>query len=409
MERRDAILKHVTKLQQGIEVGPWFSPLAPKREGFNCLALDVFDTETLRETARLDPHVPDDRIEFIEPVDIIGTSTNIESVIAERNLLGTFDYVISSHNFEHLPNPIKFLQGCGKVLKENGYLSMAVPDRRTCFDYFRPHTTLGAWIEAFLDDRDRPTLAQVFEQNSLHARYKIGDEELTGFSLSSDPNRVVALRTLREAYETWVSRKNSDDTNYYDAHCWLFTPSVFRLLISDTEFIGLSPFSVEEVSESNGNEFYVHLRNTGYKSYSDEQIHAHYEARQHLLHNIECEAGFHSVDVFRMRAELMRTSHDDAGGSSDIFEKLGVPNGDREAARERIDALYRQLDENRHLIDEFKKLIEHERSDYMRRIKDLDRFVLEQRSHITDLHQSTSWKMTAPLRRIKLALKRLTT
>jgi len=407
MERRDAILKHVTKLQRGIEVGPWFSPLAPKREGFNCLALDVFDTETLRETARRDPHVPNDRIEFIEPVDIIGTSTNIETVIAERNLLGTFDYVISSHNFEHLPNPIKFLQGCGVVLKENGYLSMAVPDKRTCFDYFRPHTTLGAWIEAFFDDRDRPTLTQVFEQNSLHSRYKVGSEELTGFSLNDDPDQVVALQTLREAYETWIDRNNSKDTNYYDAHCWLFTPSVFRQLISDAEFLGISPFSVEDVSESNGNEFYVHLRNTGYKTFSAEQIRVYYETRQHLLHSIESEAGYHSSNSFKMREKLMRTTHNNPDQVS-IFAKLGAPNGDLEAACERIDALHRQLDDNRHVIDEFEKLIEQERNNYTQRIKDLDRFVSEQRSHITDLHQSTSWKMTAPLRRVKLALKRLT-
>jgi SAM-dependent methyltransferase len=408
MERRNAILKHVTKLQQGIEVGPWFSPLAPKREGFNCLALDVFDTETLRETARRDPYVPDDRIEFIEPVDIIGTSTNIESVIAERNQLGTFDYVISSHNFEHLPNPIKFLQGCGKVLKEGGYLSMAVPDRRTCFDYFRPHSTLGGWIEAFLEDRDRPTRAQVFEQNSLGSRYKAGNEELAGFSLNDNPEQVVALRTVREAYETWVNRRKSGDTHYYDAHCWLFTPGVFRQLVTDAEFLGLSPFSVEEISASHGNEFYVHLRNTGYKTYSDEQTHAHYDARQNLLHSIESEAGYHSTEVFGMRSQLMRTDQNGAG-LPDIFSQLGVPSGDLGAAHACIDNLHRHLDESRRVIDEFEKRIERERSDHMQHIKDLDRFVLEQRSHIADLHRSTSWKLTAPLRRVKLALKKLTT
>ncbi|MCO8588147.1 class I SAM-dependent methyltransferase [Burkholderia multivorans] len=407
MERRDAILKHVTKLQQGIEVGPWFSPLAPKREGFNCLVLDVFDTETLRETARRDPNVPDDRIEFIEPVDIIGTSTNIESVIAERNQLGTFDYVISSHNFEHLPNPIKFLQGCGSVLKENGYLSMAIPDRRTCFDYFRPHTTLGAWIEAFLEDRNRPTFAQVFEQNSLHSRYKIGSEELTGFSLNDDPEQVVALQTLREAYETWISRKKSNDSNYYDAHCWLFTPSVFHQLISDTEFLGLSPFSVEEVSESNGNEFYVHLKNTGYKIYSTEETRAHYEKRQRLLHNIECESGYHSITSFKMRSELTHKTRDDISHGS-IFTRLGVASGDIEAAHTQIDNLHHQLDQTQNRINELSKLIEHERHAHIQHLNDLDRFISEQRAHIADLHQSTSWKITAPLRRIKLALRRLT-
>ena len=84
--------------------------------------------------------------------------------------------MISSHNFEHSPNPIRFLQGCGKVLKPGGVLSMALPDKRACFDYFRPHTTLGQWLEAFFAERERPTPAQVFDQDSLHSRLRAGEE-----------------------------------------------------------------------------------------------------------------------------------------------------------------------------------------------------------------------------------------
>ena len=57
MDRRDAILKYITKEQRGIEIGPWFNPLAPKREGYSCLALDVFDSETLRKRAVDDPNI----------------------------------------------------------------------------------------------------------------------------------------------------------------------------------------------------------------------------------------------------------------------------------------------------------------------------------------------------------------
>ena len=78
---------------------PWFSPLAPKHEGYNCLSLDVFDTATLTERAKTDPLVPDDRIAFIEPVDLIGTATGIDKIVEQRGELGSFDYIISSHNF----------------------------------------------------------------------------------------------------------------------------------------------------------------------------------------------------------------------------------------------------------------------------------------------------------------------
>jgi hypothetical protein len=76
VERRTEILKNITKTQKGIEVGPWFSPLAPKQKGYNCLSLDVFDTETLKERAKTDPLVADNKIPLIEPVDLIGTATD---------------------------------------------------------------------------------------------------------------------------------------------------------------------------------------------------------------------------------------------------------------------------------------------------------------------------------------------
>ena len=103
MDRREQILKHVTKDKKGVEIGPWFAPLAPKREGYNCLSLDVFDKETLRKKAEQDSTIPKSSIPLIEEVDILGTATDLEDEIAARDSLGTFDYIISSHNFEHLP------------------------------------------------------------------------------------------------------------------------------------------------------------------------------------------------------------------------------------------------------------------------------------------------------------------
>jgi hypothetical protein len=301
MDRKAEILKNITKTQKGIEVGPWFSPLAPKQEGHNCLSLDVFDAEALKERAKTDPLVSDDWIPLIESVDLICTATAIDKIVEERGELGTFDYIISSHNFEHSPNPIRFLQGCGRVLKADALLSMAIPDKRGCFDYFRPHTTLGQWIEAFFAERERPTLTQLFEQNSLRSRFKAGEEIRTGFSLADNPQNVRALPTLREAYAGWISLETANDKTYYDSHCSIFTPSSFRLLLTDCAFLGLSPFAVQEVTETNGNEFYVHLRNVGYTTYTEEQTAQYWAARQQLLHAIGDECSYNSVALYEAR------------------------------------------------------------------------------------------------------------
>src|ERR1700730_11534889 len=135
MDRRERITRFITPQQKGIEIGPYFAPLAPKRLGYNCLAIDVFDGATLRRHAADDQQIPDELIANIEEVDLLGSSSAVAELVAAQHQLGTFDYIISSHNFEHLPDPVRFLQGCGKVLRPGGILSMAIPDRRTCFDY----------------------------------------------------------------------------------------------------------------------------------------------------------------------------------------------------------------------------------------------------------------------------------
>jgi hypothetical protein len=65
----EQLLKHITKWQKGIEIGPWFAPLAPKREGYNCLSFDVFDTETLKKSAEDDPLLDNSGVSSIETVD----------------------------------------------------------------------------------------------------------------------------------------------------------------------------------------------------------------------------------------------------------------------------------------------------------------------------------------------------
>lgn len=48
MDRNSLILRFVDKEMLGVEIGPWHSPIAPKALGYDCLSLDVADTETLR-------------------------------------------------------------------------------------------------------------------------------------------------------------------------------------------------------------------------------------------------------------------------------------------------------------------------------------------------------------------------
>jgi len=307
INRRERILQFITKEQVGIEVGPWFAPIAPKKEGYKCWSLDLFDAETLRRRAQSDPDVPKERIPEIEEVDLIGSATAIADLVAERGALGTFDYIISSHNLEHLPDPIRFLQGCEKVLKRGGILSMAIPDRRACFDYFRPHTTLSAWLQAYFESRVRPTFAQVFEQNSLRSCMDRDRKLVTSWSLFDDPHCVAPYRRLQEAFDSWKASIAAADLEYRDVHCWAFTLASFELLIRDLQFLTLVNFDILGVSQPIGNEFVAHLRKKGGGVEGTVDPERFYEARKGLLHRVNDEAGFNAQKYFPRAMVALRT------------------------------------------------------------------------------------------------------
>ena len=258
MDRRSQILRHITKTQRGIEVAPWFAPLTPKRDGYDCRIIDVFDKPTLLKRAQDDSAIPVSGHALLEDVDFVGSATMIAELVPVANH-GAFDYIVSSHNFEHLPDPIRFLQGCQKVLRPGGYLSMAVPDCRACFDFFRPHTTLIEWLEAHADQRSQPTRAQVFAMTANQSALVREGKQLGAFALDADATAVTCTGDLDATYAAWRATKPNAD--YQDTHCSVMTPASFELLIRECQHLGLLTFEIESISAPNGCEFYVHLVN----------------------------------------------------------------------------------------------------------------------------------------------------
>ncbi len=297
MDRNDIIREFARKESRGIEIGPYFAPIVPKSEGWNVLTLDVFDKAKLCELAATDPNIPSSSISNIEEVDLLGPAHRLADLLADRGEVGQIDFIISSHNFEHLPNPIAFLRTCSEVLRPGAVLSMAIPDKRTCFDYFRPLSTLASMLEAYAENRDRPTATQLLELETLHSRYRTEAGDLGSFFLNSDPRQVVALQTMKEAHANWKARitRDADSAIYEDCHCWTFTPSSFRLLLNDLRFLGLVEFEPLKIYETQGHEFFVHLRNLRGVTAPALNAATYYEERQSLLHAVNWDP---SVNAF---------------------------------------------------------------------------------------------------------------
>jgi predicted SAM-dependent methyltransferase len=316
MNRVDKILKHANASGKGIEIAPYFRPIVPKSEGFDVLTVDVFDADTLRGMAAKDGNIDNALIASIEDVDLVGDASGLGAMVAERGLEGKIDYVISSHNFEHLPNPIRFLQGASAALKVGGVLSMAVPDCRACFDHYRMPTRLTDWLMAYEEDRTQPSPESLLDFDINASSFVRDGENSVGMrsALTDDPRNFVVTRNLRQAYARYIAERCAPGA-YRDCHCNVFFDASLELMLRDLRHLGLIDLEVIEVMPLSGLEFYVHLRKIEPSGPTPEADAAFYARRAELLHAVAdgmsrgglrriAEAGRHKVLLRRMETAL---------------------------------------------------------------------------------------------------------
>ena len=295
MDRKDRLMQGMTRDMAGIEVAPWLAPIAPRRDGWNVRIVDVFDTETLRQRGAADSEQNWRDMSVLEEVDFVGSATEIAALVP-ADLHGRIDWIVSSHNFEHLPNPIKFLQGCEAILAPGGALTMAVPDKRGCFDVFRPLTETADWIEAFFEDRRRPSPRTLMSSRSSFAGRPDPDGISHAFFIGEPAGALRLERDLAPNFAFW--RDGMQGEAYEDAHVTVMTPASLELLLLDARQLGLVGLDLEWVHENGDFEFYLRLRKPadGARAALPDDA-AFREARTALMRRILVEQAVHAPRV----------------------------------------------------------------------------------------------------------------
>mgnify|MGYP001793082286 CR=1 FL=1 len=280
MDRKKELLRFVDKEALGVEIAPYFNPLTPKAEGFNCRIVDVFGHDELRAKAKDDPFIPSERVAEIEDVDFVGDGSHLNDLMRGSPEFGECAYIVSSHNFEHLPNPIQFLQGCEEVLRPGGVLSMAIPDYRACFDHFRFPTRLADWLDAYHEDRSRPSPGSVldFKLGTAHYLGRDGNEK-PGFNIGTAKfERFIFGQDLPGLYQDYLDKSET----YTDAHCSVTCPEILHLLISDLIHLDLISFEIVSISRTRTFEYFVHLRKPEQPVAADKET---YKSQRPILMN----------------------------------------------------------------------------------------------------------------------------
>ena len=170
---------------------------------------------------------------------------------------GAFDYIVSSHNFEHLPDPIRFLQDASLLLRKGGSLSMAIPIGSRCFDLMRPLSTTGQIIDAHMNGLRQPSVGTVFDDQQGAVRLPNGVDVSCA---STNLKKVMPRTSIEQLSSEYYAAISAEASNaYVDAHCWVFNPYSFCVIIADLAACGFIPMlKVVQILE-NGTEFIVHI------------------------------------------------------------------------------------------------------------------------------------------------------
>jgi SAM-dependent methyltransferase len=249
MTRDEKILAHIHKNGHGVEIGPSHAPIASKKNGYTVDIIDHMSREDLL-TKYQDHNV---NLDNIEEVDYVWRGQTYAELTGKPK---HYDWIIASHVIEHTPDLIDFLLNCDAILKDEGVLSLVVPDKRYCFDHFRPITGIASII-------DKHFLANKIHSAGTVAEYflnVVSKEGEIGWHAHTD-GTFKLVHTTDDARNGMQAVR--EQQAYIDVHAWCFVPHSFRLLIHDLYGLGLISFKEVSFQATDGYEFYITLSRQG--------------------------------------------------------------------------------------------------------------------------------------------------
>lgn len=283
MDRTKLLLSLFDSTGFGLEIGPSYNPLLPKSSGYNVETVDQTNAAALRKKYR-------DNASQIEEVDYVSDGQGLLELIGKP---GAYDFIVASHVIEHVTDIVRFIQDCEALLKPEGVLVLAVPDKRFCFDTLRPVSTIGQALQAYAERRTRHTPGMIFDQvlsESTKAKQIVWIEPtLDDIEMINMPNDANALFQSSQSCE-----------KYTDIHGWQFTPAYFRYFVKTLRSlnyfsVGEKDFHKNDSINLHLHEFYITLsKNAPVLDLSDVEL---LKESEKELREIEVSRNPHPLDV----------------------------------------------------------------------------------------------------------------
>ncbi len=249
MNDKEKVLRYINPKGQGLEIGPSHNPVAPKKEGYNVHIIDHLNREQL--IAKYEAHQV--VLDNIEEVDFIWEGEGYAALTGKRRF---YDWIIACQVIEHTPDLIGFLNDCDSILNDDGVLSLVIPDKRYCFDHYRPITGLAKIIDSH------------HQKNTIHTPGSVAEYYLNVVSkagiIAWDPSvtgEYKCVHSLDDAIQGMASVIN--EKTFIDVHAWCFVPHSFRLMMHDLYCLGLTSLKEVGFFSTENHLFYLTLSRNG--------------------------------------------------------------------------------------------------------------------------------------------------
>ena len=237
----------------GLEIAPNWAPVVTKSEG-DVLYCDYLTYDQLLEREKTNPA----RIQHGLKVQRLDFIWQLGKTLQECAGDTKFDYVVSCHVFEHVPNFLEYLYQARAILKDDGVIAMILPDIRGSGEYFRRETSAADLLNSYLLGQSEPSPGQVYD--GLRNLFSFENVPLQGLSLTDVKRHFTDMDCYHAAVRASIE--------YVDVHCWAFSKDGFVATARELQGIGLFDFEIEEIDSNpltqtgHGSEFFVKLRPT---------------------------------------------------------------------------------------------------------------------------------------------------
>jgi hypothetical protein len=197
---------------------------------------------------------------FNDPHVDISKIVTVDALWGEKSLYEALDgkgvdYIIASHVIEHVPDLVTWFGELHSVLLSGGVVRLAIPDKRYEFDYLRSETRLCDVLSAYLVRARVPQPHEIID----FCVNKVEVDTASIWREEIDPDHLPKSYTYEGAM--WLARDVMSNGTYHDVHCWVFTPYSFAFLCMQLAEAGLLNFSCESFHDTEYGqlEFFVAL------------------------------------------------------------------------------------------------------------------------------------------------------